>query len=73
MDNKGQINIGQIGIYAVVGVVIVMIFAEIYAGLNTTNVSSSAVNLMNLIDLLLAATIVIGIVSGLVFVLGMRR
>ena len=68
MNKRGQINIAAAGIGAIVGVITILIFAEVYAGLNTANVSGSAINLLNLVDLLLAAVLVIGIVAVLAFV-----
>ncbi len=72
MDNRGQINVAGAAVAAIVGIIGIIIFAEVYAGLNTSNVSGSAVSLLNLTDLLLAAVLIIGIVAVLTFV-GMRR
>ena len=71
MDSRGQINIAAAGIGAIVGVITILIFAEVYASLNTAQVSTSAINLLNLVDLLLAAILVIGIVALMAF-LGRR-
>lgn len=68
MDNKGQANIASAGIGAIVGVITIIIFAAVFAGLNTAQVSTSALSLMNLIDLLLAAVLIISIVAVLGFV-----
>ena len=68
MNKRGQISVATAGIGAIVGVITILIFAEVYAGLNTANVSTSAINLLNLVDLLLAAVLVIGIVAVLAFV-----
>jgi hypothetical protein len=72
MDSKGQVNVAGAAVAAIVGIIGIIIFAEVYAGLNTSNVSTSAVSLLNLTDLLLAAVLIIGIVAVLTFV-GMRR
>lgn len=72
MKTKGQINVAGAAVSAIVGIIGIIIFAEVYAGLNTSSVSSSAVSLLNLTDLLLAAVLIIGIVAVLTF-LGMRR
>ena len=72
METKGQVNVAGAAVAAIVGIIGIIIFAEVYAGLNTSNVSSSAVSLLNLTDLLLAAVLIIGIVAVLTFV-GMRR
>lgn len=68
MDQKGQGSIAAAGIGAIIGIIVIVIFAAIYAGLNTAQVSTSAISLLNLIDLLLAAVLVIGIVAVLGFV-----
>lgn len=65
MDNKGQINMVGVGILAIVGVITVTIFAEVYDGLNKSKISTSAENLLNLTDLLVAAVLIVGIVSFL--------
>jgi len=72
VDSREQINVAGAPVAAIVGVIGIIIYAEVYAGLNTTNVSTSAVSLLNLTDLLLAAVLIIGIVAVLTFV-GMRR
>ena len=72
MDNRGQINVAGAAISAIVGIIGIIIFAEVYAGLNTTNVSSSAVSLLNLTDLILAAVLIIGVVAVLTYI-GTRR
>ena len=68
MESKGQVNIAAAGVGAIVGIITIVIFAAVYAGLNTAQVSTSAVALLNLIDLLLASVLVIGIVAVLAFV-----
>lgn len=68
MDKRGQVNVAAASIGAIVGVIGIIIFAEVFAGLNTAQVSTSAINLLNLVDLLLAAVLIIGIVALLAFV-----
>lgn len=68
MEQRGQINVAAASIGAIVGIIGIIIFAEVYAGLNTATVSTSATNLLDLVDLLLAAVLVIGIVALLAFV-----
>lgn len=68
MDNKGQVNVAGAAVGAIIGVIGIIIFAAIYAGLNTTQVSTTAISLLNLIDLLLAAVLIIGIVSVLAYI-----
>lgn len=68
MGTRGQVNVAGAAIGAIVGIIGIIIFAEVYAGLNTTQVSTSATNLLDLVDLLLAAVLVIGIVALLAFV-----
>jgi len=67
METKGQINVAGAAISAIIGIIGIIIFAEVYAGLNTTNVSSGAVSLLNLTDLILAAVLIIGVVAVLTF------
>lgn len=68
MDSRGQVNIVGTVVIAIAGIIGIVIFAAVYSGLNTTQVSSSAVSILNVIDLLLAAVIVLGILGGLAFV-----
>jgi len=70
METKAQINVAGAAVAAIIGVIGIIIFASVYAGLNTSQVSSSAVSLLNLVDLLLAAVLVIGIVAVLQFFRG---
>lgn len=67
-DTSGQVNVAAASVSAIVGVIGVIIFASVYDSLNTALVSTGAVNLLNLVDLLLAAVLVIGIVLLLTFV-----
>jgi len=67
MNSKGQINVAGAAVGAIVGIIGIIIFATIYAALNTDTVSSTSVTLLNLVDLLLAAVLIIGIVSLLIF------
>lgn len=72
MDMKGQVNVAGAAVAAIIGVIGIIIFASVYASLNTDTVSPGATSLLNLVDLLLAAVLVIGIV-GVLAVFGMRR
>jgi len=67
MDKSGQVNVAGAAIGAIIGVIGIIIFAEVYAGLNTDQVSTSSTNLLDLVDLLLAAVLIIGIVLILTF------
>lgn len=71
MDSKGQMNVAGLAISAVIGIIGIVIFVDIYAGLNTDNISSSAATLLNLVDLLLAAALIIGIIGY--FAIGRTR
>lgn len=63
LDVRGQTNVAAASIGAIVGVIGIIIFAEVYDSLNTEQVSTSAENLLDLVDLLLAAVLVVGIVA----------
>lgn len=65
---KGQINIVGTVVIAIAGIIGIVIFAAVYSGINTDQVSASAVSILNVIDLLLAAVIVLGILGGLAVV-----
>jgi len=68
MKEGGQVNlVAGVSIAAIVGVIAIIIFANIYDALNTEKISTESVTLLNLIDLLLAAVLVIGIVGVLAF------
>ena len=72
MDNKGQMNIsliGTLGIAGVFAVIMVLIFSEVNAGINSDNVPSSATNLLNQIPLLIAALAVVAIAAAMIFLL----
>jgi len=66
-SQRGQINVAAASVSAIVGILAIIIFSTIYSALNTEIVSPTAVTLLNLIDLLLAAILIIGIVSLLIF------
>lgn len=68
MDSRGQVNVAGAAIAAIVGIIGIVIFANIYGALNTSLISTTAKSLLNLVDLLLAAVLVIGIVSLLAFI-----
>jgi len=65
---KARVSILQAAIGAIVGVIGILIFAQVYGALNTNALSAGAVALLQLVDLLLAAVLVVGIV-----VLGFSR
>jgi len=67
VNTKGQINVAGAAVGAIVGIIGIIIFATVYAALNTDFVSSTSVTLLNLVDLLLASVLIIGIVSLLIF------
>jgi len=69
MGQGGQINvIGVIvvgmSMAAIAGVLGILIFANVYNALNTQLVSTGAVSLLALTDLLLAAGLLLGILAG---------
>lgn len=65
---RARVSILQAAIGAIVGVIGILIFAQVFGALNTAALSTGAVALLNLVDLLLAAVLVVGIV-----VLGFSR
>lgn len=69
-EEAGQVNvIGVIivglSMAAIAGVIGILIFANVYDALNTDLVSASAVNLLDLEDLLLAAGLLLGTLAGI--------
>jgi len=68
VDSRGQVNIVGTVVVAIAGIIGIVIFAAVYSGMNTSQVSSSAVSILDIVDLLLAAVIVLGILGGLAFV-----
>jgi preprotein translocase subunit Sss1 len=71
-DDRGQAGVAAAAVGAVVGVIGILIFATIYVGLNKDTISSSARNLLDIVDLVLAAVLIIGIVGFLAY-MGTRR
>ena len=67
METKGQVNVVGASVVAIAGVIGIVIFAAVYASLNTTQVGASAVSILNIVTLLLAAVLVIGILGLLAF------
>jgi len=67
MESRGQVNVVGASVVAIAGVIGIVIFAAVYASLNTTQVGSSAVSILNIVTLLLAAVLVIGILGLLAF------
>ncbi len=64
MDSRGQAGIVGIVVAAIIGIIGIIVFAEVFNALNTTLVSSGAVNLLNLVDLLLAAGLILAVLAG---------
>lgn len=60
-DKKGQVGIAGAAIAAVIGIIAILIFTTVYSALPLENVSSGALSLLNIVDLLLAASLVVGI------------
>jgi len=67
MDSRGQVNVVGAAVVAIAGVIGIVIFAAVYASLNTTQVGASATSILNIVPLLLAAVLVIGILGLLAF------
>ena len=67
METKGQVNVVGASVVAIAGVIGIVIFAAVYASLNTTQVGASATSILNIVTLLLAAVLVIGILGLLAF------
>lgn len=67
MEQNGQVNVVGASVVAIAGVIGIVIFAAVYASLNTTQVGTSAVSILNIVTLLLAAVLVIGILGLLAF------
>jgi hypothetical protein len=72
LDTRGQVNVAGAAVAAIIGVLGILIFGSVYAALNTDDISAGAVSLLSLVDLLLAAVLVIGVV-GVLAIFGMRR
>ena len=67
MDTRGQVNVVGAAVVAIAGVIGIVIFAAVYASLNTTQVGTAATGILNIVPLLLAAVLVIGILGLLAF------
>lgn len=66
MDNKGQVQlVGVLAVGAIVGIIAIVVFSSVYSSVNKTNLSSGAQGLLNIIDLVLAATILVAITAGM--------
>jgi hypothetical protein len=72
LDTRGQVNVAGAAVAAIIGVLGILIFGSVYAALNTDDISTGAVSLLSLVDLLLAAVLVIGVV-GVLAIFGMQR
>lgn len=58
-----MVSIMDAGIGAVIGIITIVIFVEVFHAIPTTNFSSGSVALLNIVDLVLAAAILIAIVA----------
>jgi hypothetical protein len=67
MDYKGQVNVVGASVVAIAGVIGIVIFSAVYASLNTAQVGTAATGILNIVALLLAAVLVIGILGLLAF------
>lgn len=67
IDKRGQVNVVGAAVVAIAGVIGIVIFSAVYASINTEQVPSSAVAILNIVALLLAAVLVIGILGLLAF------
>lgn len=66
MDNRGQVQlVGVLAVGAIVGVIAILVFVNVYASICKSNMSTGAQGLMNIIDLVLAATILVAITAGM--------
>jgi len=66
MDNKGQVQlVGVLAVGAIVGVIAIVVFATVYGTINKATLSSGAQGLLGIIDLVLAATILVAITAGM--------
>lgn len=62
LDQTGQANVAAAAIGAIVGVIGIIIFANIYDSLNKDKISTASKDILDLIDLVLAAVLIVGIV-----------
>ena len=67
LENRGQVNVAGLAVGAIVGILSLIIFVEFYASANKAHISSGAVNILDLADLIMAGVIIIGLLAGLTF------
>ena len=72
LDKKGQANVAILSVTAIIGVIAIIIFAEIYATSNKAAISTSAQSILDLTDLILASILVIALLAGLAFAITRR-
>ncbi len=69
MDKRGQTNVLASSIAAIVGIIGILVFVKVYDAIPTDNISAGAQSLLNIVDLVLAAAIIISIVLGVLFIM----
>ena len=72
-DEKGQMQIVNVGIGAVIGVLMIIIFATFYASAPKDNLSGAAVSFLDMGDFILAAMLIVSIVLGFLAVSSVVR
>lgn len=72
LDKKGQVTMAVQAVGMIVGILVLIIFVEFYAGANKTNISTSATNVLDLADLVLAAGIIIPPLVGMMYLFSRR-
>ena len=60
-----EISIMGVAIAAIVGIIALIVFSEITASLNTSAISGSTIVLFNMVPLIIAAILIIGLLTGL--------
>lgn len=63
-DTKGQMQIVNVGIGAIIGVLMIIIFATFYAAAPKDNISAAAISFLDMGDFILAAMLIVFIVLG---------
>ena len=64
MDERGQVNPLNLGLVMIFGTISVIIVADVVAGSNTSNLSTTAVVVLGLFDVILAVLILALVVRG---------
>lgn len=72
LDKKGQANVAILAVTSIIGVISIIIFAEVYASANKESLSDSSENLLDLVDLILAAIVVVALTAGMAFAITRR-